>query len=50
MSCFICGRGSCMPLFHSAEEQQVFEPAEDAYDRYIEILEECRDAWRGVDD
>ena len=40
--CFICGRGNCVPSFHSLEEQQAFEPAEEAYERYLEIKEECR--------
>ena len=49
MSCFICGRNSCMPSFHSLEEQSYFEKAEEAYDRYLEILEECRGEWASRD-
>ena len=43
--CFICGRGNCMSSFHSIEEQQAFEPAEEAYDRFLEIREQCREDW-----
>jgi hypothetical protein len=31
-----------MPSFHSIEEQEVFEPAAEAYEKYLEVLEECR--------
>ena len=31
-----------MPSFHSLEEQKAFEPAEEAYERFLEIKEECR--------
>ena len=39
-----------MPSFHSLEEQKAFEPAEEAYERYLEILEECRRNYRAIDD
>ena len=39
--CFICGRGNCTPMFHSLEEQAAFEPASDAYDKFLEIREQC---------
>ena len=39
--CFICGRGNCVPSFHSLEEQEVFEPAAEAYDAYLKVREEC---------
>jgi len=45
MSCFICGRDTCTPSFHSLEEQQAFERAEKAYERFLEIREECRREW-----
>lgn len=45
MSCFICGRGNCMPLFHSIEEQTAFEPAREAYDKFLEVIEQCRQEW-----
>lgn len=41
--CYICGRGNCMPMFHSSEEQRAFAPAEEAYDRFLEIREQCRE-------
>lgn len=43
MSCFICGRGSCMPNFHSCEEQKAFEKAEEAFEKFLEIREQCRE-------
>jgi len=45
MSCYICGRGNCIPIFHSIEEQQAFSDAEDAYDNYIEVRDRCRREW-----
>lgn len=45
MSCFICGRGSCIPSFHSLEEQKAFEPAEEAFDRFLEVREQCQKDW-----
>lgn len=50
MSCFICGRGACMPSFHSSEEQEAFAPADEAYDRFIEIRDQCRAEWTDCDD
>lgn len=44
--CFICGRGNCMPSFHSLEEQKVFDPAGEAYDKYLEVRERCEEDWR----
>ena len=49
MSCFICGRSACCQSFHSLEEQEAFEPAEEAYERFLEMREKCREAWRGTD-
>lgn len=43
--CFICGRGSCCPSFHSLEEQEAYEPAEEAYDKYLEIRAQCEAAY-----
>lgn len=42
MACFICGRNNCIPSFHSWQERKAFEPAEEAYEHYLEVLEECR--------
>lgn len=39
--CYICGRGNCTPSFHSLEEQQAFEPAEEAYAKFIEVRAQC---------
>ena len=39
--CFICGRGNCCPAFHSPEEQAAFQPASEAYERFLEIREQC---------
>jgi hypothetical protein len=50
MSCFICGRGNCIPSFHSLEEQQAFERAEDAYENYLKVRRECRREWEERDD
>jgi len=47
MSCFICGRSGCSNWFHSAEEQIAFEPAEEAYERFLEVREQCRQEWQG---
>ncbi len=43
MSCFICGRSSCMPNFHSCDEQRAFEKAEEAFEKFLEIREKCRE-------
>lgn len=48
--CFICGRGNCIPSFHSIEEQKAFERAEEAYDKFLEIREECREEWQNQED
>jgi len=45
MSCFICGRGNCTPSFHSLDEQFAFERAEEAYERFLQIREECKVEW-----
>jgi hypothetical protein len=29
-------------LLHSWQERKAFEPAEEAYEHYLEVLEECR--------
>ncbi len=39
--CFICGRGNCCPSFHSLDEQAIFEPASEAYDKFLDIREQC---------
>ena len=50
MSCYICGRGSCVPSFHSLDEQRLFERAEEAYERFIEIRDECRQELEDLDE
>lgn len=45
MSCVICGRGNCTMSFHSLEEQSYFEEAEQAFERYLDIRERCRQEW-----
>ena len=50
MSCFICGRSACSAWMHSSEEQTAFERAEDAYDRFLEIRDECRREWLGEEE
>lgn len=42
MACYICGRGACTPMFHSLDEQKAFEPAETAYEKFLEVREKCR--------
>ena len=48
MSCFICGRSGCSNWMHAADEQEAFEPAEEAYEKFLEIREECRSTWQGA--
>jgi len=50
MSCFICGRGGCASWMHSSEEQEAFAPAEEAYDRFLDVREQCRQEWQAGDD
>ncbi len=50
MSCFICGRSGCSGWFHSTDEQEAFEPAEVAYERFLEVRKECRQSWTGEDE
>lgn len=38
-----------MPSFHSIEEQEAFEPAEEAYERFLEIREKCAEDLRESD-
>lgn len=49
MTCHICGRGNCLGSFHSAEEQEAFAPAEEAYERFIEIRAKCRAEWEDAE-
>ncbi len=44
--CYICGRSSCCPSFHSRELQKAYEPAGEAYDRFLVIRQECKEKWR----
>jgi hypothetical protein len=37
MSCDICGRGSCTPMFHSSDEQRRFEKVIEAFERAREL-------------
>ena len=50
MSCYICGRGNCAPSFHSIEEQKAFDPAEEAYERFLEVRGECREAFNSAEE
>ena len=34
-----------MPSFHSLEEQEAFQEAEDAYDKFLEVREKCREQY-----
>ncbi len=43
MGCFICGRGNCIPSFHSLDEQAAYEPAETAYEKYLDVRAKCRE-------
>lgn len=45
MGCFICGRGNCMPSFHSLEEQAAYEPANVAFEKYLDIRRECEEEY-----
>ena len=38
----ICRRSSCAYWMHSAEEQERYKPAIEAYEKYLEVLEECK--------
>lgn len=42
MSCFICGRGNCCPPFHPIEEQKAYDKAEEAFEKFLQIREQCR--------
>ncbi len=48
--CFICGRGNCMPSFHSVEEQEAFSDADEAYDNFIEVRDRCRQEFNENED
>jgi hypothetical protein len=45
MSCYICGRGACTPSFHSIDEQEAFEPAEEAYEHFLNVRDRCREKY-----
>lgn len=47
--CFICGRGNCLPSFHSLEEQNAYEKAGDAFERYLEIRAQCESEYNNAD-
>lgn len=46
MACDICGRGACSAWMHSAEEQERYAEAIEAFERAREI----RDRIRAADD
>lgn len=50
MSCDICGRGACIPSFHSLEEQKQFEKVIDAFDRARDLRERTRESMRENDE
>lgn len=39
--CYICGRGNCCPSFHQIEEQEAFAPAEEAFENFLRVKEQC---------
>lgn len=43
MSCDICGRGSCCPMFHSGEEQRRFEKVIEAFDKARELRQQVNE-------
>lgn len=42
MSCDICGRGSCVPWFHSGDEQRRYADVIEAFDKARELREQVR--------
>lgn len=42
--CEICGRGSCATWMHSAEEQERYAPAIEAFERARDIRDAIREA------
>ena len=48
--CVICGRSSCATWMHSIAEQDAYAPAIEAYDKYVEVRDRCREAWKGQED
>lgn len=42
MSCDICARSSCVPSFHSLEEQRKYESVIDAFDAARELREKVK--------
>lgn len=43
MSCDICGRGSCCPMFHSRELQVRFEKVMHAFDKARELRQKVNE-------
>ncbi len=33
-------------MFHSLEEQAAFAPVEEAYEKFLEVREQCAEEWR----
>jgi len=50
MSCYICGRGNCCVSFHSLDEQKAFERAEEAYEKFLEIRNQCREEYNAIEE
>lgn len=46
MSCDICGRGSCIPSFHSLDEMERYEKVIAAFDRAREMRDALRQRMR----
>ena len=44
MGCIICSRSSCAAWMHPEEEQDRYEKAIEAYERYREIRDAIRDS------
>ena len=45
MSCYICGRDTCTPSFQPLEEQDAYEAAGEAHEKFLEVREKCREDW-----
>ena len=39
-----------MPSFHPMDEQIAFEPAEDAYNHYLEVRDQCVSDYQNMED
>ena len=44
MSCDICGRGNCTPIYHNRKEQQQFKPVIEAFEYARELRRKLHQA------